>query len=179
MLTQTKQSQYNVVRMIQNASLDTSFWNVANRVGVVPYLFQFFRVHYCQAVEREIVTTDPAKTTLIYPQAMMFNMMRDDGHLHYAEPKQPLDLFGRGEASAVALALERDWFLLLNDLRPLRYAESLGIDCMCVPDFCVLLHSSGLITRQAAIGYMKRLSSVTSYRLIEEAMNYLEGISPS
>jgi len=41
-----------------DASLDTSFWNIAAQIGVAPYLFAFFRVHYCLAVEREIVTTD-------------------------------------------------------------------------------------------------------------------------
>jgi hypothetical protein len=42
-----------------NASLDTSFWNIAAQIGVIPYLFSFFKVHYCQAVEQEIITTDP------------------------------------------------------------------------------------------------------------------------
>ncbi|RME43060.1 MAG: hypothetical protein D6791_16340, partial [Chloroflexi bacterium] len=40
---------YNVCMTLLNASLDTSFWNVAAQIGVVPYLFSFFRVHYSQA----------------------------------------------------------------------------------------------------------------------------------
>jgi hypothetical protein len=87
-----------------NASLDTSFWNIAAQVGVVPYLFTFFRIHYCRAVEDEIVTMDPDETPLIYPQAMLFRVMREDGRVHHAELERPLAQFGAGEAGAIALA---------------------------------------------------------------------------
>ncbi len=71
---------------IVNASLDTSFWNIASQIGVVPYLFTYFRVHYCQAVEQEIITTDPNETPLVYPQAMLFMVLKEDGRLHLADP---------------------------------------------------------------------------------------------
>lgn len=50
-------------------------------------------------------------------------------------------MFGTGEAHAIALARERSWILLINDARPLEFAQSLGIECVAVPDFCVLLYS--------------------------------------
>jgi hypothetical protein len=71
-----------------DASLDTSFWNIAAQIGVAPYLFSFFRVHYCTAVEREIVSTDPGKTPLIYPQAMLFRLLQEDGRFHLVEPEK-------------------------------------------------------------------------------------------
>lgn len=152
--------------MILDASLDTSFWNRAAEVGVAPYLFQFFRVHYCTAVKREIISTDPNETPLIYPQAMLFQVFEEDKRLHQAEPTRPLRRFGAGEAHAIALAQERNWTLLINDYNPLVFAQSVGIDCMCVPDFCVLLYAAGKITLPAVNGYLKRLSPTTSPVLI-------------
>ncbi|MFC1975249.1 hypothetical protein ACFLXQ_02495 [Chloroflexota bacterium] len=152
--------------MLLDASLDTSFWNIASQVGVVPYLFAFFRVHCCQAVEREVVTTDPDETPLVYPQAMLFTVLKEDGRLHQREPEKPLKLFGTGEAHAIALAREQSWVLLINDARPLAFAQSLGILCVSVPDFCVLLYSQGKITYAAVQGYLQRLASTTSPALI-------------
>lgn len=84
--------------MILNASLDTSFWTIAAQIGVVPYLFAYFRIHYCRAVEAEIIATDPHETPLIYPQAMLFQIMQEDNRLHRIEPENPLTQFGAGEA---------------------------------------------------------------------------------
>lgn len=155
--------------MIRNASLDTSFWNIAGRVGLVPYLFSYFRVFYCQAVEREIVATDPAQTPLIYPQAKLFQVLREDGRLHHHEPEKPLSLFGEGEAHAIALAQEQSWLLLINDVRPLRFAQDLGITCVAVPDFAVFLYSQQRLTLAAVKGCLKRLTTTTSPALIEQA----------
>jgi hypothetical protein len=69
-----------------------------SQVGVAPYLFNFFRVHYCQAVRNEIITTSPNETALIYPQAMLFMVFEEDGRLQQVEPQKPLTLFGVGEA---------------------------------------------------------------------------------
>jgi len=155
--------------MILNASLDTSFWTYASQVGVAPYLFNFFRVHYCQAVRTEIVTTNPSETALIYPQAMLFMVFEEDGRFQQTEPQRPLTMFGVGEAHAIALAKEQQWVLLINDARPLFYARSLGVKTVSVPGFCVLLYSRRVITLNAVTGFVKRLSTTTSATLIAEA----------
>ncbi len=162
---------------LQNASLDTSFWNIAAQIGVVPYLFSFFQVHYCRAVEREIITTDPDETPLVYPQAMLFTVLKEDGRLHQAEPEEPLELFGVGEAYAIALARERSWVLLINDTRPLQFAQSLDVKCVAVPDFCVLLYSQGKITYAAVRGYLRRLASTTNPTLIAQAEQIVDEIA--
>ena len=160
-----------------NASLDTSFWNIAAQIGVVPYLFALFRVHYCRAVEDEIVTTDPDETPLIYPQAMLFKVMQEDGRLHHTEPERPLAQFGAGEAGAIALAKEREWVLLINDYRPLQLAQSLGLHCVSVPDFCVLLYAERKITYRAVKGYLRRLTFTTSPSLIRLAKQVTDEIA--
>ncbi|MFZ4664705.1 MAG: hypothetical protein ACOYNY_47375 [Caldilineaceae bacterium] len=155
--------------MLLDASLDTSFWSRAAEIGIAPYLFQFFRVHYCTAIKREIISTDPDKTTLIYPQAMLFQVFDEDKRLHQAEPVNPLRRFGIGEAHAIALAQERKWVLLINDNNPLLFARSLGITCISVPAFCLLLYQTKKITFAAFQGYCNRLRSTTSVSLIAEA----------
>ena len=163
--------------MLLNASLDTSFWAYASQVGVVPYLFNFFRVHYCQAVKNEIITTDPSVTTLIYPQAMLFMVFEEDGRLYKQEPTKPLPIFGIGEAHAIALAKKNDWVVLINDSRPLLYARSLGITTVSVPGLCVLLYAKGFITLNAVTGYLKRLSPTTSAILLAEATEAIAKIA--
>ena len=159
-----------------DASLDTSFWNIAAQIGVVPYLFDFFRVYYCQAVHNEIVTTDPQETTLVYPQAMLFKVLLEDGRLHSAEPHNPLTRFGKGEAHAIALAEEHGWVLLINDVRPLILATTLGVAVVSVPAFCMLLAAEGRITLNAASGYLRRLRPMTSIKLIEQAERVIEAL---
>ena len=113
---------------LQDASLDTSFWSIAAQIGVVPYLFAFFRVNYCTAVENKIVTTSPDRTPLVYPR-QCFSQCRGGGQTctYRAEPVAPIKSFGIGEAHAIALARERSWILLINDTRPMQFAQSLGI----------------------------------------------------
>jgi len=128
-------------------------------------------------VEQEIVTTDSDETPLVYPQAMLFIVLKEDGRLHQAEPEEPLEMFGAGEAHAIALARERSWILLINDARPLEFAQSLGIGCVTVPDFCVLLYSQGKITYPAVRGYLRRLAPTTSPSLIQQAEQIVDEIA--
>lgn len=163
--------------MILNASLDTSFWNMAAQIGTVPYLFAYFRIHYCRAVEAEIVTTNPDETSLIYPQTMLFQIMQEDNRLHHIEPKKPLTQFGIGEANAIALAREQGWVVLINDYRPLQWAQSLGLHCVSVPDFCVFLYAEQKITLRAVSGYLKRLVPTTSPKLIRLSTRIVDKIA--
>ena len=159
--------------MILNASLDTSFWNRACEIGVTVYLFSYFKVYSCAEVRKEIITTDPLNTPLIYPQAMQFKVYEEDGRLHQQEPKSSLHRFGAGEASAMSLALEHQWILLINDSRPLVFAQTLGVTCISVPEFCVFLFAKGKITYAAVDGYLNRLLSTTSHTLITQAAQTL------
>lgn len=162
--------------MLLNASLDTSFWTISSQIGLAPYLFDFFHVYYCQSVRAEIITTDPAETRLVYPQAMLFTVFETDGRLHHAEPEKPISLFGVGKAHAIALAQENQWLLLINDHRPLNFAISLGVQCICIPDFCLLLYAEGKITERAARGYLERIRATTSPKLINQAFDTLDAL---
>ena len=163
--------------MILPASLDTSFWNIAAQIGLVPYLFGYFQVHYCRAVEQEIITTDPDITPLVYPQAMLFQLLQQDGRLYQQEPETPLTKFGLGESHAIALAYEQSWVLLINDARPLRFAQDMDIHCIAVPDWVTFLYSQRKITLSAAQGYLHRLSATTSPTLLTQAEQIVKYIA--
>jgi predicted nucleic acid-binding protein len=88
-----------------------------------------------------------------------------------------LNLYGRGEAHAIALAYEKGWTLLINDVRPLIFAQSLGVTCVSVPDFCLFLYSQGKITYPTVHGCLKRLQPNTSPKLIQKASSLVEKIA--
>lgn len=161
----------------QNASLDTSFWVVACQIGVVQYLFDFYEVHYCPVVREEIASGDPARPSLVFPQAKMFQVFMEDGRLKQAKPRRLFTVFGAGEAGAIALARERGWALLINDFRPYHLARSLGIQAVSVPEFCLVLAAAGLVTPAAAHGSLDRLRATTSRSLLELARESLERLT--
>ncbi len=136
--------RYDWLRHCDSVAMTLRRHRSSSQSALVLLFFQAhscWAVHYRRAVEQEIVTTDPDETPLVYPQAMLFMVLKEDGRLHQADPEEPLELFGAGEAHAIALARERSlrpgsvqaWVLLINDTRPLQFAQSLGIDCVAVP----------------------------------------------
>lgn len=114
---------------------------------------------------------------MIFPQAMLFRVFQEDGRLHQMESLTSERIHGLGEASAIALARERSWILLINDFRPLQFAQSLGVQCVSVPGFCVLLYADGKITLPAVSGYLRRLASTPSPQLIRQAEAVVEQIA--
>ena len=108
---------------------------------------------------------------------MLFKVLQESGRFQLEEPQKPLTRFGVGEAYAIALALEQNWALLINDRRPLLFAEALSIRCMSVADFCVILYAESKITYAACQGFLKRLTPSTSSGLILRAEQVLAGIA--
>ena len=69
----------------------------------------------------------------------------------------------------MALAYEQSWVLLINDARPLRFAQDMGIACVAVPDWATFLYAQRKITLAAVQGYLRRLTTTTSPNLIAQA----------
>jgi hypothetical protein len=53
----------------------------------------------------------------------------------------------------------------------------LGVGCVAVTDFCVLLYSQGKITHPALQGYLRRLASTTQLTLIQQAQQIADLIA--
>ncbi len=111
----------------QTAVLDTSFWVLGHRADVLASLFRFFAAVVPSAVQTEIRARDPRYTQRVYGYQELFGLMKRQGVLAIRDPVQPLDQFHAGEVAALGLALDENLWLLVNELRALRFARQRGL----------------------------------------------------
>lgn len=159
----------------QGAVLDTSFWSAAFSVELLPYLFDFFQVRLPQAVIDEITAVHPQESTREFPQAALYRVLQD--RFTVTEPHAPLRLFGPGERHAIALAVERSEVLLINDYKPYQFARRLGVRCLSVPEFAVLVFAAGKLSQAAIKLRLARLRYVTSKQLIDAAEEMMRNLA--
>jgi len=88
------------------------------------------------------------------------------------DPQARVDWFQRGENAAIALAIERGYFLLIGDASPYHFAKSQGLKVVGTTDFAVFLYDQGRLSYLAAISTIKALRA--SEKLKREAMIALE-----
>lgn len=150
----------------QPAVLDTSFWTVGHRAGVLPYLFRFFVVHVPPAVRREIMAVDPVYPRRVYGYVAMFQAFEELGALPEATPSRPTGRFGLGEAEALAVAEERAWTLLINDRCPSLFAAHAGIATLSVPTFIAYLYEVELLSLTSVGRKLDLIVSFTSPSLL-------------
>jgi predicted nucleic acid-binding protein len=129
----------------QRAVLETSFWTVGFKVGLIGYVLGVFEVVVPAAVEQEILQPDRVYPDRLYPDTALFQQLRPLlSNPPMAEPP-PLPMFGGGEAAAIPLAQELQAALLVNDRRPAAFARNLGVAVVTVPDMIVILRSRELV----------------------------------
>jgi len=161
----------------QNAVLDTSFWTIGYRAEILAYLFDFFVIWVPSAVEKEITATNPDFPKMEYPDAKLYCIFKENQLLNIANPTSSLKLFGTGEATAISLAMEKGYILLINDRRPCQYAKSLGLKVITVPSFITLLYSQKKIHYGGAKSKLSKISRNTSRSLILEGKKIIEKIA--
>ena len=91
-----------------------------------------------------------------------------------APTAMPLRLFGPGERAAINLALEHpDWALLIDDLRPFRAAEGMGLRPISTPVYAASLFERDILDETAVLGVLARLAarSTVSPHLIDLALS--------
>ena len=64
--------------------------------------------------------------------------------------RRPLPQFHAGEASALALAQEMNWWLLINEQRALTFARQHNIKAVTVPEFVVYLYHAHILSYNSA-----------------------------
>jgi hypothetical protein len=153
----------------QNAVMETSFWVSGHRVDVLSYLFRFFTVNAPNAVRDEILATDPRYPQRVYGYQEMFRLLEDRGLLLIDNPGQNLPQFHAGEAAALAPALEKGWWLLINEQRPLTFARERRIKAVTVPEFVVYLYEAQLISYRSARQKLSQLAQNTGQRVMQAA----------
>jgi len=130
--------------------LDTSFWTVGVKVGLIGYALRLFEVVVPAAVERELNEPDRWFPGRLYPDTALFQQLRPLMADPPAEEPPPLTVFGGGEA-AIPLAQRLQARVLINDRRPAVFARNLGLIVCTIPDVIVLLRSQELIADHMAL----------------------------
>jgi predicted nucleic acid-binding protein len=160
------------VKTIQSASLDTSFWTIGYHAEVLPYLFDYFKIFVAPEVEDEILARDVRFPNIVYGYSKLYEVFKEDKRFQIVSPQSRLGQFGHGEDAAISLALEHNWMLLINDVRP----HARGISTVSVPAFVVLLLSSGTIHRSAAEAKLQAIQYNTSQALLDNARNAIAAL---
>jgi predicted nucleic acid-binding protein len=138
----------------QVATLDSSFWINADRVGLLPVVLAAYDLHYAPAVSREM---DPR-----FPSGREFWRLVHAGALTELAPlAEPVQEFGPGERAALNLALEhRDWILLMDDHRPFQEATRLGLWVLCTPVLVIALFGTRQLNAEQALTSLAGLAAL-------------------
>ncbi|MEX0683753.1 MAG: hypothetical protein WD904_02005 [Dehalococcoidia bacterium] len=155
--------------MRQNATLDSSFWIHAAVSDVIGQLLEDFDLSVASAVGDEL-TEDYASGALLH------GLVREGRILVRNAETETIDRFGPGERGAINLAIEnRGWVLLMDDLRPVRAAEEMGLAPVSSPVYAASLYRRGGRNERAVLTVLARLAarSTVSPQLIDLALNQI------
>jgi predicted nucleic acid-binding protein len=159
------------------AVLDTSFWTVGFKAGVLGYALKLYRIVVPRQVEQEIRIPDRRYPQRVYPDTALFDEVR---HLLLSPPTpEPpaIARFGAGEAAAIPLAETLNATLLINDRRPAEYARGLGIRVTTLPGLIVLARSRDYVATHVAEAMLRTCTQHgTSPALVQEASLVLSAL---
>ena len=150
--------------------LDTSFWAVGFKVGLLGYAMRTFSIVVPSAVEAEIRATDARYPQRLNPDTALFDQVRDQFQSPPDPEPGPLGRFGPGEAAAIALSQSIEATLLINDRRPGEFARNLGLAVVSCPGMIVVARSQQLISDQMAQPMLRMCARhATAPSIIREA----------
>jgi predicted nucleic acid-binding protein len=156
--------------MRPQAVLDTSFWTVGFKAGLLGYAMGAFRIVVPSAVEAEIRTIDVRYPRRLYPDTALFDQVRGQFESSPNPEPAPLDRFGAGEAGAIALSRSIGALLLINDRRPAEFARNLGLAVVSCPGMVVVARSQDLVSAHMAQAMLRMCAQHgTSPSIIQEA----------
>jgi predicted nucleic acid-binding protein len=142
--------------MKQNASFDASFWINSCVANIVIHVVDYFHLFVTDEVAGEIrypldILQMQSRT------ATLFSKWLTQGEITLQNPKESVSWFQSGENAAIALAIEQDYFLLIDDANPYHRAKSVGLRVVGTSDFSVFLYDQGRITYDAAIEALRQM----------------------
>jgi predicted nucleic acid-binding protein len=139
----------------QNASLYASFWINVCAASLVQFVSDYFVLFSNIIVAQEI--RYPLDVLGIASQStILFNDWVQSGIINLQDPKQPLSWFQSGENAAIALAMEHDCFLLMDDANPYHRAKAIGLKIAGSGEFTILLYDHGRISNEMAVSAIKQ-----------------------
>jgi hypothetical protein len=147
-----------------DAVVDASFWINAERSQLVDYLPEYFALWVPPLVVEELTT------------AARFADWLKRGEARLLSPEGRFERFDAGENEAIALALERDWVLLMDDQAPRHFSRGpLRLRVVDSPAFAVFLYDQGRLSRAEAVAALRE--SQAGRRMVSEAQVTLELIA--
>ena len=145
----------------QNAVVDASFWINAERSQLVAYLPEYFALWVPPLVVEELTAATPFADWLQRGEARLLT------------PEGRFGRFDAGENEAIALALERDWVLLIDDQAPRHFSRGpLRLRVVDSPAFAVFLYDRGRLNHSETIAALHQ--SQAGRRMVSEALVALE-----
>jgi predicted nucleic acid-binding protein len=162
----------------QVAVVDTSFWSIAVRIGLVRLLLAEFALAVPAAVREEILHEDPRRPrTRSDYQDVFLEIEPELVALPNPEP-HPIAGLDVGEASVIACAQALGVIALINERRGKRVAAALGVVAIDVAQVVVLLVADGRLTVPAGRGLLARIRkfSSTPREQLTEAESVLDAI---
>ena len=116
------------------------------KIGKLELLKELFKeVIITSAIEEEILIEDKEGYNAI-------KKAREEKWIVVETPKNNMDFgLGKGETSAINLAKEKHERLIIDDLRAIKIAKSLGIDFMRTTDVLLIGLKKGLLTKKETI----------------------------
>jgi len=137
-----------------DATLDTSFWINAYRVGLIPQVARRFTLHCAPDVQSEVKEWAESGRDF-------WRRVRS-GEIRAATPSAlHLQEFSAGERAAISLVIEHpDWFLLLDDYRPFVEATRRVLKAVSTPMLVVTLYRESAISTEEALSMLGGLAAI-------------------
>ncbi len=155
----------------QNASLDASFWINCCAGGIVEFAALYFHLYVTTPVVQEI--RYPATNLGMMPYSVtVFDSWMADGRIVLRDPESSVDWFQAGENAAIGLAIEKGYWLLIDDANAFHRAKHFGLRVVGTPDFAIFLYDQAQITREQAQAVLKAIR--VSKRQRRQALALLE-----
>ncbi|MCI0730923.1 MAG: hypothetical protein L0332_29940 [Chloroflexi bacterium] len=155
----------------QNASLDASFWINICSSTVVEYVRDYFILYVPTVVAQEIRYPLDVLGIEAYSPTL-FNRWVQNGTVTVQDPKSSVNWYQQGENGAIALALEHNYLLLIDDANPYHRAKAAGLRVVGTAEFIILLYDHERLNYEAAANAIRQIR--TSKRQKRTAMIVLE-----
>jgi predicted nucleic acid-binding protein len=155
----------------QNASLDASFWINACAAAIVEHLLAYFTLYATNVVIEEIRYPLDILGIESY-SSILFTQWVHNGMVSVANPESSVSWYHQGENAAIALAIERNYFLLIDDANPYHHAKAAGLQVVGTAEFIVFLFDKEQLPFDKAVAAIRQLRISKGQR--RNALEFLE-----
>lgn len=139
----------------QKASLDASFWINTCAANIITFVPQYFDILAPSIVTQEIRYPLDRLGISSY-SGTLFAEWVQTGKITIQDPDLPVEWFQAGENAAIALALQYNYFLLMDDANPYHRAKIAGLKVIGTAEFIVLLFDHNLLSYDSAVDAMRQ-----------------------